>query len=144
MQSVAPLVLVIDDDEATSELLRFVLEAEGYRVEWAPDGMSGIARITAGGVDFALLDWNLSDMEGSAVLRLLAEHDASVPIVLLTASSRTVREPLPERVRVALAKPFDLDRLLDTVSTYCPHPQHAGRLDDLDRAVARAAQYVAV
>jgi len=55
MQSIAPLVLVIDDDEATSELLRFVLEAEGYRVEWASDGLSGIARITAGGVDFALL-----------------------------------------------------------------------------------------
>src|SRR6266849_6361530 len=122
MQSIAPLVLVIDDDEATSELLRFVLEAEGYRVEWAPDGISSITRITAGGVDFALLDWNLSDMEGSAVLRLLAEHDASVPIVLLTASSRTVREPLPESVQVALAKPFDLDRLLDTVSTYCPRP----------------------
>jgi DNA-binding response OmpR family regulator len=127
MQSVAPSVLVIDDDEATSELLRFVLEAEGYRVEWAPDGRSGITRITAGGVDFALLDWHLPDMEGGVVLRALAEHDANVPVVLLTASCRTVREPLPDSVRVALAKPFDLDRLLDTVSTYCPRPQRSLR-----------------
>ena len=56
MQTTRPVVLIIEDDESIAELLHFALEGEGYGVERAADGTTGLARIQAGGLDLVLLE----------------------------------------------------------------------------------------
>ena len=56
MQPARPIVLVVDDDTAIRGLLQDTLEARGYAVEGAADGVDALARLAAGGVDLLLLD----------------------------------------------------------------------------------------
>jgi CheY-like chemotaxis protein len=121
-----PIVLVVDDDQPTRELLSDFLESEGYNVESARCGRDGLARVEAGGVDAILLDLRLPDMDGEMLCRTVRNSDrlADVPIILMSAEP----EPLQRRATQAcgasdhLVKPFDLDDLLTAVNGVRPTP----------------------
>jgi DNA-binding response OmpR family regulator len=114
-----PTVLVIEDDPCIADMLREILELDGYRVECALSGPAGLARMGAGDVDLVLLDVTLPGADGLQVCRRIRdEQSASRPsVVMLTVLG------LPEDRRAGLAagadeyltKPFDLDELLDRV-----------------------------
>ncbi|MEX1177595.1 MAG: response regulator transcription factor [Nitriliruptor sp.] len=110
-------ILVIEDDPSVTTLLIDLLEHEGYEVATAADGLEGLFKIRNAGVDAALLDVMMPDIDGSRVLRQLhEEHDGGLPfpILVLTGSpegARRCRELLgADRV---IDKPFDPMVLLD-------------------------------
>lgn len=82
-------VLVIDDEKDLIELLRYNLEKEGFRVEGAPDGESGLAAAARRRPDILIVDLMLPGMDGLEVCRRLRADagTASVPIIMLTAKS---------------------------------------------------------
>src|SRR5205807_8018942 len=116
--------LVVGDEASTRELLQIALEAQGYRVETAPDGTSALARVQAGGIALVLLDVLLPGLYGLAVCRQIraAPGGEQVPIVLLTA----LADPAQRRAGFAagatdyVVKPFDVDDLLDRVRRWAP------------------------
>ncbi len=77
-------ILVVDDDEGLRSLLAEYLSGRGFRVEVAPDGEAGLARLRGGGVDLVVLDVMLPGMDGLAVCRELRGF-SRVPVVMLTA-----------------------------------------------------------
>src|SRR6476646_7595635 len=88
MQSVSPVLLVVDDDHDVRRLLQRQLTSEGYRVELAADSAAALARLASGGIDLIVLDRGLPDDDGLAVSRFLrasARH-AGVAILMLTAA----------------------------------------------------------
>ena len=60
-----PRVLLVDDEQKLTDLLRLELEVEGYEVDVASDGASGLIRSRSEPTpDLIILDWNLPDFSG--------------------------------------------------------------------------------
>ncbi len=77
-------VLVIDDDVGLCELVAEYLGSEGYEVEAAHDGETGVERALSGGHELAVLDVMLPGINGFEVLRRIRAR-SRLPIVMLTA-----------------------------------------------------------
>jgi DNA-binding response OmpR family regulator len=121
-----PVVLVLDDDRATRELVREVLEEQGYTVEGAASGATGQARLEAGGIDLMVLDKWLPDRDGLDVCRWVRTRErgnrAHLPIIVLSAA---IEEDDPAALEhtgadAYVAKPFDIDSLVAHVRASLP------------------------
>jgi len=77
-------ILVVEDEEALADTLRYNLEREGYTVSVAPDGRRALERFRADAPTLVILDLMLPEMSGLDVCRAIrAESD--VPIIMVTA-----------------------------------------------------------
>ena len=77
-------ILIVEDDADIAAIERDYLELNGYQVETAPDGGSGLERGLSGGFDLILLDLMLPGTDGFTVCRRLRE-ETDVPILMVTA-----------------------------------------------------------
>lgn len=106
-------ILIIEDDEAILTFLRRGLAYDGYIVDIANDGQTGLAMARMNTPDLVVLDWMLPGLDGLEVCRRL-RASASLPILMLTA-----RTAVSDRVQGLdagaddyMVKPFNLDELL--------------------------------
>lgn len=109
-------LLIVDDELAIVEALQDILSVEGYDVVTAFNGAEGLQRMTAAKPDLVLLDLMMPVMDGREMLRRMRE-DATlrdVPVVVMSAG-RISDEERRSSARF-LAKPFELDLLLETIS----------------------------
>ena len=85
--SMKPRVLIVEDETALVELLRYNLEQAGFRVSVAYDGEEALASVQEDVPDLVLLDWMLPLMSGIEVCRQLRRQTATanLPIIMLTA-----------------------------------------------------------
>lgn len=108
-------VLVIDDNERVRELLESILQAEGYRLEFAASGAAGLGLAAAVEPDVILLDVMMPGMDGFEVChQLRADPElASVPVIMITAldDSDSRRRAITEMVDEFITKPFDATEL---------------------------------
>ncbi|HLW03228.1 MAG TPA: response regulator [Ktedonobacterales bacterium] len=116
-------VLVVDDDPTLRDLLRELLEAEGYRVLLAAEGNAALDLLRSSPYRLVvLLDYLMPSGGGKRVLEVV-RRDAVLSTrhayVLLTARTR-ISQPVLEVVQTlsmpVVRKPFDLDALLVTVA----------------------------
>jgi CheY-like chemotaxis protein len=84
-------VLVVDDDADLRELLRRLLQREGYRVVEAENGRAALDRIREARPGLILLDLMMPEMDGFEFVRRFRKHDAwrGIPIVVITAKDLT-------------------------------------------------------
>ena len=87
MNNKAPLILVVEDENALVTLLRYNLEREGFQVIEAGDGEEALLLAREQQPDLILLDWMLPLLSGIEVCRQLRRlpETRSVPIIMLTA-----------------------------------------------------------
>jgi two-component system phosphate regulon response regulator PhoB len=80
-------LLVVEDDPAMAELLRFTFEKEGYEVAHTPSGEEALLVTREALPDVVILDWMLEDLAGIEVCRRLRRgaDSANIPIIMLTA-----------------------------------------------------------
>lgn len=76
-------ILIVEDDEAIAAIERDNLEIDGFSVEIAPDGISGLDRGRTGEFDLILLDLMLPGLDGFTVCRKLREQ-LDIPILMVT------------------------------------------------------------
>ncbi len=116
---VKPHILVVEDEEPLSLLLRYNLEAEGYTVDTVARGDEAELRLREYLPDLLLLDWMLPGLSGIELCRRLRakEETAKLPIIMLTA-----RGEEDERIRGLavgaddyVVKPFSLPELMARV-----------------------------
>jgi two-component system, chemotaxis family, chemotaxis protein CheY len=111
-------VLVVDDDLDTRRLLGELLALEGYAVSLAEDGQRALQSLGAGALpDLILLDWHMPVLDGGGLLASLASDPrlASIPVLALSASRLDLGH---DGIREVLRKPFDIARLLSSVSRW--------------------------
>ena len=129
-------VLVIDDDQATCDLLARFLTKEGFRVATAADGKSGLEQIRARRPRAVLLDVTMPRMDGWAVLRTLrADLElGDLPVIMVTVLDE---QNLAFSLGATdyLQKPVDWAQLKEVMERFRPKP-HAGPVlivdDDAD------------
>lgn len=109
-------LLIVEDEADLSELMRYNLEAEGFRVVSAESGDEAVERIRDGVPDLILLDWMLPGLSGIELTRRWRsrEETARTPIIMITA-----RGEEEERVRGLatgaddyVVKPFSMPELV--------------------------------
>ncbi len=114
-----PKVMVVEDEEALSELLRYNLESEGFEVEVQSRGDDAELRLRETVPDLLLLDWMLPGLSGIELCRRIRLRDETenLPIIMLTARSEE-----SERVRGLstgaddfVVKPFSVPELMARV-----------------------------
>ncbi len=111
------LILVIDDDEKITSLIRRSLVFEGYAVSTASNGAEGLKRLLEEEPALILVDVMMPELDGWEVVRRVRESGMAVPIMMLTAKDEVV-----DRVKGLdlgaddyLIKPFALEELLARV-----------------------------
>jgi CheY-like chemotaxis protein len=127
-------VLIVDDDQELRDLLREILEEEGYRVREAADGDTALDLLRSSQERWVvLLDYLMPHGGGKRVLQTVSRDAALSTLhsyVLLTARTR-LSLPVQEAAQgisiPVVRKPFDLEVLLATVAQACNRIA-AGRL----------------
>src|SRR5688572_22149432 len=106
-------VLVVDDEASLRSALADGLRAAGYLVETAADGFKALGRFDEFSPDLLLTDLNMPGMDGVELLRKVKEHDAELPVVLMTgfAGVETAVTAMREGAADYLTKPLNLDEL---------------------------------
>ncbi len=85
--SIAPLVLVVEDEPPQVEILRYNLEKAGFRVAVAGDGEEALLLAAEEPPDVVILDWMLPELSGIEVCRRLRRREETkhTPVIMLTA-----------------------------------------------------------
>ena len=118
----APLVMVIEDEEALGLLLKYNLEKEGYEVILETRGNKALAEIEKYGPSVILLDWMLPEISGVEICKLVRSKPdiKNIPIIMLTAKGEEedkIKGPDRRRRRLTFTKPFSVPELMARVKT---------------------------
>ncbi len=115
-----PRILLVEDDATLARFLELELKSEGYEVQIANDGLSGLMAAREGSPELVLLDWMLPGMTGVEVCRRLRTTGCDTPIILLTA-----KDEIPDRVQGLdagaddyVVKPFSIEELLARIRAH--------------------------
>ncbi|MDG0874485.1 response regulator transcription factor [Paenibacillus thiaminolyticus] len=110
-------IMVVDDDEKITSMLRRGLVFEGYEVRTATNGSEGLREMMIREPDLLILDVMMPEVDGWEVCRRLREAGSTVPVLMLTA-----KDEVQDRVHGLdlgaddyLVKPFALEELLARV-----------------------------
>lgn len=103
--------LVVDDFSTMRRIVRNLLKELGYtNVDEAEDGVVAMQKLSAGGVDFVVTDWNMPNMTGIELLRAIRANGslAHLPVLMITAEAK--KENIIEAAQAGasgyIVKPF--------------------------------------
>ena len=111
-------VLVVDDEAGIRDVLGEILSDEGYEVRLAADGAAGLEVLHTWAPDVILLDINMPVLDGYGFARACRERGYRTPIVVITAGERAPHAAERAGAVAYVAKPFDLDTVVDAVRTH--------------------------
>ena len=128
-----PAVLLVEDDADTRDIVRMLLEEEGYETAVATDGQQAIDYLSACEERpcLVLLDLLMPRVGGVAVLQWMRTqpHLTNVPVAVISArpeaSGAQVAATFRDHVIGVLQKPFDIDRVLTLLEDHCDAKQPA-------------------
>ncbi len=120
-----PLIVIVDDAASIRELVRDILEADGYEVAMAASGARALSLMADRVPDLVITDLLMPAMSGFALRSAMLRRSelASIPVVILSGYWHRPKETL-EAAEV-IAKPIDIDRLRDCVRRLAPPPEAA-------------------
>jgi two-component system, chemotaxis family, chemotaxis protein CheY len=123
-QSMAKRILTIDDSKTIRDMLMLTLAGAGFEVVQAVDGQDGLDVLDREEFDVVITDINMPRMDGYEVIRQMRSNSAhkTTPILVLTTESEADKKNM---ARVAgatgwMVKPFDPDRLIETINKVAP------------------------
>jgi two-component system OmpR family response regulator len=129
----ASRILVVDDEEAITDLIATALKYEGFEVEVADAGRDALALVRSYKPDVVILDVMLGDIDGFEVIRRMTAEGLRVPVLFLTA-----RDTPDDRVHGLtlgaddyICKPFSLAELIARVRVALRRTQRNGEAEHL-------------
>jgi DNA-binding NtrC family response regulator len=81
----AEKILVVDDEQSMTQFLSIVLRKEGYQVTAVNNGKDALEKVKADNFDVVITDIKMPGMDGIQLLNGVKKHDASLPVVIMTA-----------------------------------------------------------
>lgn len=113
-------ILVCDDDEGISEVIRIILEGANYQVNSLNSGHAIQKKIQQYEPDVILLDMWMPGIEGKEIIIMLkrSKNLSHIPIIVVSALSNTKDISRKYGADDFLEKPFDTNKLLSLVEKY--------------------------
>jgi CheY-like chemotaxis protein len=117
-------ILCIDDTPQILLFYKGLFEDQGYKVLLASTGREGLEFMKCHHVDCVILDYQMPEMDGAAVVRYMRQHQAPPPVILVSASD--LPRELRQQVEAYVEKPMRAKRLLECVAevTGCEERTH--------------------
>jgi CheY-like chemotaxis protein len=115
-----PKILIVEDDADIRDLMKIFLEADGYRVDAAADGIDALEQLHAGArPTVILLDLMMPRMDGEQFLKQLrASEFAKIPVVIISGHWIAPRRARELCADCCLMKPVEFTELLKTVRRF--------------------------
>ncbi|GIV31622.1 MAG: DNA-binding response regulator [Saprospiraceae bacterium] len=131
-------ILLVEDELNMAHSIKEGLEEQGFQVEHAPDGIAGKFMATNKPFDLIILDVNLPHMDGYELCKHIRQHDAHVPILMLTAMDSIEHKIVGFDAGADdyISKPFDFRELLARIRVFIKRRQQT---DTDDSEVLRVA-----
>lgn len=112
-------ILIVDDDEATLNLLATFLRRNGYRVLTAANPIRGLELLKGDDIKLVITDWMMPHVDGIAFTQQIHELEKyrDVPVIMMTAfgNDQIYDTGMRKGVAMTLSKPLELSKLLDLV-----------------------------
>ena len=126
-------LLIIEDEAPMRTALVETLAAEGYRVQSAADGVTGLEMACTATYDLVLLDVMMPGLDGFSVCKALRQRGRDMPVLMLTAKGQIDDrvEGLDSGADDYLMKPFSLKELLARVRALLRRQERAQAVPDL-------------
>ncbi|WP_096700784.1 response regulator [Magnetospirillum sp. 15-1] len=118
-----PVILVVDDSLTTRTLEKSILEAHGYQVRLAHDGLEGLGRLRAEQIDLIISDIQMPRLDGFGLLQAVKSDPALKAIPLILVSSLEAREDKARGLELGadayvVKRKFDQQELLETIGQF--------------------------
>jgi two-component system KDP operon response regulator KdpE len=110
-------ILVVEDEEAIRGLLRLALEAAGYEVVEAANGLEGLAIYHQTAIGLVITDLEMPVMDGVTMIAALRDAQAQIPVIVISGRQEQFHRVQAFGVQHIFQKPFCLQELLSTVHT---------------------------
>jgi two-component system response regulator VicR len=111
-------IMVVDNEPDTVDLVKLVLETEGFEVMTAYSGSECLGKLKEEKPDGVLLDIMMPDMDGWEVFKKIRERYKDLPVAMLTVKSQDIDKMLGLHVLKAddyITKPFGRKELVERV-----------------------------
>ncbi len=113
----AKRILVVEDDAPIREVVRRILNREGYAIDEAGDGQEALTKVKADHYGAIVLDLMLPKLSGYEVLDYLTRErpNSKCVVIISAAPEREINKADPTIVKAVLRKPFELQDLVQAV-----------------------------
>ena len=134
-------VLVVDDEADVRSLLTDLLAEEGYRVRTADTAAKAVAEIEKQMPDLVMMDVQLPDQDGIALLRQLKKEHSELEMIVMTAfgGSSTAIKAMEHGAYDYVTKPFEIDDLLATLKRVFEHADMSHEVSTLRLELGKSA-----
>ncbi|MCB2202112.1 sigma-54 dependent transcriptional regulator [bacterium] len=150
-------ILLVDDDKEVSQSLANLFDPEKFTFEFLEDGAEVSHFLNEKeNIDLVMLDVNLPTLSGLDVLKQIKQIDGDIPVIMISGfvSTENAIEAMREGAYEYLTKPFQIEKLIDTVNKACGFHSHLrppqapvsepGRVEGLDEIVGRSPEIVEI
>ena len=111
-------ILLIDDEEQFAQMLRDLLQLNGYEAEYCLDPSEALTRLQNENFELVITDYRIPEMDGAQFLEATRLFNPDIPVIMISGLMN-----MPELIRVAnigvtlvLEKPFKTEELLEHVA----------------------------
>jgi DNA-binding NtrC family response regulator len=125
-------IIIIDDDENIRKVLQAILEDEGYYVDTADTGKTGIDKAGKNFYNLALVDVRLPDMEGIDLLSQLPETKPRMRKIIVTGfpTMQNAMAAVNNGADGYVMKPFDVEKILSTIKELLQKQEDEKKFDE--------------
>ena len=112
-------VMILEDDEATAELIKFYLKEEGFQVAISSKGEGFVDMVAEYQPDLITLDIMLPDTDGFTIFRILQQDERTrdIPVIFVTVKEGDKEKGIKMGASGYVVKPFKEDELKETIKS---------------------------
>ena len=113
----AKKIMILEDDEATAELIRFYLQEEGFETAVSSKGAGFADKVAEYQPDLITLDVLLPDTDGFSVFRTLQQDErvSNIPVIFISVLEKEREKGIKMGARGYVVKPFKEDELKEAI-----------------------------
>lgn len=110
-------IIIIDDDKSIRQVLKTILEQEGYTVDTADTGKQAVLKTNERAYNLALIDMRLPDIDGIDLILKIKDTTPRMRKIIVTGypTIQNAMEAVNRQADAFILKPFDVEKVLQTI-----------------------------
>lgn len=105
-------VLIVDDQQSMRGICKYILGQLGFKtISEAKSGRDALGKLQSNPVDLIISDWNMDDIDGLTLLKVIRKHPKTAKMPFIMATGRSDKEQVQEAIQCGvnnyIIKPFD-------------------------------------